>query len=205
MRQRGELTGVIIAGGLNTRMGRIKGLVPFPDEPLILRTIERMREACGELLLVTNDPAAYTPVVGQAVTVIADRIPHKGPMSGLHAALAQSDGSFFWAVGSDMPFISASVAQWMLKRLHKSGAKAAVPLIGGQLHPLHGVYLGDCLPSLEQTLHTARTGLVRWLGGIEADMPTEKDFTEAGLSVRCVDSFNNPHDYARCLEQADWQ
>ncbi|SDE29821.1 molybdopterin-guanine dinucleotide biosynthesis protein A [Paenibacillus sp. UNCCL117] len=199
------LTGVIVAGGLNTRMGRVKGLMPFAGQPLVLRSIAAMKQVCGQLLIVTNEPSdfAFAAAADPAVRIITDLIPHRGPMSGLHAALAQSEGSWFWAVGSDMPFISGAAALWQLDRLRASGRWAAVPSIGSRLHPLHAVYHADCLPSLEAALHSPHTGLIRWLSGIPSLLLTEEEFAEVGLFTQWADSFNDHAEYERCLERAE--
>ncbi|WP_281884404.1 molybdenum cofactor guanylyltransferase [Paenibacillus sp. YYML68] len=200
-----ELTGVIIAGGRNERMGQVKGLMPIADEPLIARTLRELSQVCRRRLLVDNEPERFRPYAAAACAeLIRDVVPHRGPMSGLHAALAHGSTPYYWAVGSDMPFVSGQAAIWLLERLKAEPMEvlAIVPRIDGQVHPLHGVYRQECLSSMTEALQSERTGLIRWLGGIHALYVTEQELTEAGFATRIVDSFNDEEGYRRCVEAA---
>lgn len=61
------LTGAILAGGQSRRMGgRHKGLLPFVNESIVERQIRTMKQLCAEVILVTNDPRSYLPILGAA-------------------------------------------------------------------------------------------------------------------------------------------
>lgn len=200
--RRSELQGVIVAGGLNTRMGQVKGLMPIAGQPLIVRTIEEMQKVCDSLVVVANEPQLYASVIGSAAKLISDIVPHQGPMSGLHAALSYSSYDYHWVVGCDMPFVSSVVAAWLLQRLEAGDAPAVIPRIGEQPHPLHGLYRKACLASLEARIVEGPTGLIRWLHEIGADFVTGHELAAAGFSIDFTLSFNDPGQYAYCAAKA---
>ncbi|MGG2197065.1 MULTISPECIES: molybdenum cofactor guanylyltransferase [Paenibacillus] len=201
--KRRMLKGVIVAGGLNTRMGQAKGLMPIAGQPLIGRTVAEMHKVCDSVVVVANEPELYAAAVGSGAELIADIIPHKGPMSGLHAALSGSSHDYHWVVGCDMPFVSSRVAAWLLRRLEAGAAPAVIPCAGEQAHPLHGLYRRTCLPSVEARIRGGSTGLIRWLHEIGADFATEQELAAAGLDIDFALSFNDPEQYARCAAKAE--
>lgn len=87
------LTGVILAGGDNRRMGgRVKALLPFHGEPLIVRQIRRMRIACDTVIAVARYPEKLEDaLMNDDILLIEDRIPGKGPLGGMHAAFSVLD------------------------------------------------------------------------------------------------------------------
>jgi len=162
------LTGAILAGGENKGTdGQVKALMAFGDELLIERQIRLMKKVCDEIIVVTNTPKLFLPLLGSSVRIITDYFPGKGPLSGMHAALHLSQNTNVWVVGSDMPFISPEVAERCLK-CKKAGDDAVVPAIGGKICALHAVYDKRCASSSSELLNNGSASLnellanVRW-------------------------------------------
>ncbi len=56
------ITGVILAGGLNRRMGgRLKALLPVQGQPLLLRQLKEMSSICKQVIVVTNELEVLRP------------------------------------------------------------------------------------------------------------------------------------------------
>ncbi|MBW2674523.1 MAG: NTP transferase domain-containing protein, partial [Deltaproteobacteria bacterium] len=53
------MTGIILSGGKNARMGENKAFIRVDGERIIDRTIRIFRELFDEIVLVTNEPLAY--------------------------------------------------------------------------------------------------------------------------------------------------
>ncbi|MGO4272204.1 molybdenum cofactor guanylyltransferase [Paenibacillus sp. TAF58] len=138
------LTGVILAGGANRRMnGELKALLPFGGQPLIVRQVDRMKILCDEIIVVTNDPKSFLPILDRSVRIITDFHRGYGPLGGMHAGLSLAKHSSVWVVGCDMPFISYKAAELLWNR-KREGLEAVIPLVSGRLIPLHGIYDRDC-------------------------------------------------------------
>ncbi len=70
---KGALFGVILAGGRNRRMGGSpKAILPYRQEKLIHRQIRVLRTICEEVILVTNEPKLYLPIVDRDVRILTD-------------------------------------------------------------------------------------------------------------------------------------
>ncbi|WP_058301321.1 molybdenum cofactor guanylyltransferase [Gorillibacterium timonense] len=139
------LTGVILAGDSNRKTGaHSKALLPFCGEILIQRQVRMLKSACREIIVVTNEPKLYLPILGNSVRIITDYFPGKGQLGGMHAALSLSTSNRLWVVGSDMPFLSAKAAGLMQSQMEPD-TDAVIPRYGSESHMLHGIYHKRCL------------------------------------------------------------
>lgn len=96
--------GVVLAGGLSSRMGRDKALLAWQGRPLIERQLAVLRAAGVDDVRVSGDRAAYGG--------IADAIPQAGPLGGLAGvARAQAEDVDLLVVPVDMPLLQAGLLQ----------------------------------------------------------------------------------------------
>ncbi len=198
------LTGAILAGGENKRMGgTIKALLPLQDTPLIVRQIEEMRTLCDEVIVVTNDPERLLPVIPKDIRMITDYIPGKGPLSGMHSAFSLAKHESIWVVACDMPWISAKAAQCMADKRAELGCDAVIPVLGQRLHPLHGVYHKRCVDVVTAFLSAQNYRLQDMFKLIYWMEVNESIFDNLGLDKRCVTNMNTPEDYKLVIEQLD--
>jgi molybdopterin-guanine dinucleotide biosynthesis protein A len=195
------VTGVILAGGENKRMGgKIKALLMFAGKRIVERQIREMKQICDDIIVVTNTPEPFLPILDKSVRVITDQIPGKGPMSGMLAAFSAAGTPEVWVVGSDMPHISARAAQLMLNKRRKECCDAVIPVLEGKMHPLHGIYHRNCADVVSEHLSSGQhrlMGMIDRLNWAETDADF---FLEAGIDLRFVSNLNTPEEYARALE-----
>lgn len=198
------LTGVILAGGQNRRMGgENKALLPFSNEILIQRQIRIMKQICIEIILVTNDPRSFLPLLGDSIRIITDYIPGKGPLSGMHAAFTLSNNDDIWVVGCDMPFISNYAAELMWKRKQELNCDAVIPFIAGKLYPLHGIYHKRCVNKILKMLDLGEYRVNELLNVIHYDTVKEMSFIEQDPSLRFVMNVNTKEEYEQALRLGD--
>ena len=82
-----NIVGVILAGGLSTRMGGgDKPFLPLAGRPVLAHVIERLRPQADRLVINANgDPARFAAF---GLPVIPDTVPgHPGPLGGILAGL----------------------------------------------------------------------------------------------------------------------
>lgn len=197
------LTGVILAGGKNSRMGGFnKALLSFSNESLIQRQIRRMHSICSELIVVTNDLEAFQTIGGAGIRIVTDEISGKGPLSGMHTAFSLSMNSDLWVVGCDMPFISATAAKylWEYKKTHS--LDAVIPNIGQRDQPLHGIYDKSGLSEITRMLNQGEYRLNRFLKAISYESIQESLFLEIGVASGFIMNVNTPQQYEEALKQS---
>lgn len=200
----GMITGAILAGGENRRMeGKMKALLPFGGQLLIERQIEQMQKVCDEIIVVTNQPSLFLPVLDKKIRIITDYFPSKGPLSGMHAALSLARHTDVWIVGCDMPFLSPEAATFMWEMKKGIRCDAVVPVMEGRTHPLHGIYSKSCADAISALLLAGEYRVMEMLRMIYWHEAPESFFLEKGMGCSFVTNMNNPTDYEAALAEAD--
>lgn len=142
-----KLTGIILAGGLSTRMGRDKAGLPWGESDLLHTVLSKLAPICNQLVVVSNQPRTINI---SNVVLVADDYPQCGPLAGMHAGLLTTANDYNFVVACDMPYLNTAAAAYIAQAA--AGYDAAVPFIDGYFHPLHAVYHRNCLPYIEQML-----------------------------------------------------
>lgn len=98
--------GVVLAGGLSSRMGRDKALLPWHGRPLLEHQLDVLREAGVDEVRVSGLRPDYQG--------IADATPQAGPLGGLDGIARAEPGEVdLLVIPVDMPLLQAS----LLRRL----------------------------------------------------------------------------------------
>ncbi len=150
-----NVTGVVLAGGLSTRIGRDKGRLDIGGVPQWSRPVERLRLLFSEVIYATNDPDFKTP---SDLKVTLDEVPHLGPLGGILAALKAAATERVFVVAYDMPFVQEDLVRYLVRLAPK--ADVTVPVIGGKLEPLHAVYNRSCADVIEEQLKAGRRKII---------------------------------------------
>lgn len=209
------ITGVVLAGGQNRRMGgRMKALLPMDGRLFIERQLEELAKVCGDIWIAANDHTPFAPwltqeqpeqQIGVPVRAVRDMHPGSGPLAGLQAAMAAAQAETLWVVACDMPFASADAARAMSQLLHaRESADAVVPVIGGKVHPLHAVYRRRCRKVVEELLEQGQYRVMELLHRLDYTAAEEEFFLSRGISPRFAVNVNGPDDYEK-LQRADEQ
>lgn len=175
------MTGVLLAGGRGSRLGKPKARIMYRGELLTERIARLLLDLFGRVVVVSD----YPDVVHRLpqVDVIPDQIPGIGPMGGLHAALVHIATEYGFVVACDMPRLRPSLIQSMARSAW--GADVVVPRYGRLLEPLHAIYAKACLSAIERQVSI---GDYR-LRGIFDQMRTV--FFELDASDPLLDAFTN--------------
>ncbi|NKJ22397.1 molybdenum cofactor guanylyltransferase [Dyella sp. SG609] len=117
--------GVVLAGGLSSRMGRDKALLSWRGRPLIEHQLEVLREAGVDEARVSGMRPDYQGV--------ADATPQAGPLGGL-AGIAQAviGDADLLVIPVDMPLLQAN----LLQRLRSEQPQASSVSFAGHVLPL---------------------------------------------------------------------
>ena len=105
------MTGIILAGGKSTRIGKDKALLKISREYLIKLVLERLKSVFKNVLVVTGDPSRYKFL---KVPVIKDAVYQKGPLGGIYTGLLYSKDDYNFICGCDMPFLNSNLLNFIL-------------------------------------------------------------------------------------------
>lgn len=187
-----KLTGIVLAGGLSTRMGRDKATLPFSGSDLLHTVLARLAPVCDHLIVVSNVPREIRM---PDVTVVPDKYPQCGPLAGMHAGLKASVTAYNFLVACDMPFLSSQAVAYMAGAAQ--GFDAAVPFIDGYYHPLHAIYHQNCLKHIEQMLQAGNYRVLDFYPAVKLRQIGAAELRRFDPQLKTLDNINTPEDLAK--------
>jgi molybdopterin-guanine dinucleotide biosynthesis protein A len=123
-------------------MGRDKAWVHAGGRPLIVRTLDTLRDAgIREIFISGRSDADYTPL---GCPVLFDLEPGLGPLGGIERGLCCCTSPLLLVVAVDMARLSGEFLRGLVGRAdHSTGV---VPQCGRRLEPLAAIYPRRCHP-----------------------------------------------------------
>ena len=141
-----DLTLIVAAGGMSTRMGEDKRFLPMADgETLLSRTLRRGRAAGfraivlaaeGERRELTELSAAY------GAHLVTDERPQQGPAAAIAAGLAAAETEWSLVLSGDMPFYDFDLVRALLPEA-RGETQVVLPTLAGYWQPLAALYRRD--------------------------------------------------------------
>ena len=101
-----QTSGIILAGGSSSRMGKNKALLPLPGNQAVTFVeylVSLLEEFCSETLIVARDQAHARDYVFPDVRVTIDETPGIGPLMGLYSGLSAIHTTHALVVAVDLP------------------------------------------------------------------------------------------------------
>jgi molybdenum cofactor guanylyltransferase len=137
------MTGIILSGGGNTRMGQNKAFLRVGDERLIDRTVRLLRSLFQEVIIVVANPLDY---VDQDAAIVTDILPGRGALGGLYTGLFYAADEYAFVTACDIPFLNRAFIEFLASQAN--GYDIVVPAPPDGLQPLYAVYSRRCLPAI---------------------------------------------------------
>lgn len=135
-------SGIILAGGKSSRMGRErdKGLMKFGNKLLISYVMDILSPHVDEIIISLSKKMSYrySIMMKTDVTFIEDKYENIGPIGGILSSFEIVRGEYVAVAPCDSPFIGSKLYP-LLFELAKDH-DGAVPKIGEYFEPLHAVY-----------------------------------------------------------------
>lgn len=156
------MTGIILAGGKNTRMGTNKAFLNISGERLLDRTIRIFKDIFEEVILSTNSPLDYLDHDG---VIVSDIIKEKGALGGIYTGLFFTTSTHAFVSACDMPFLNRGFIEYMVE--HAAGYDIVVPKLIDGLQPLHAIYSRRCLPFIKKVLLTDNLKITSFYRGLK--------------------------------------
>lgn len=188
-------TGIVLAGGRSTRMGRDKALLALADgKTLLARAVETLRATGASEILVS---VAHGKTYGLAGTrEVADLQEDCGPMGGLAASLAVAGHPLCLVLAVDMPGMMPAYLRGLLREARPGCG--VVPVIDGSFEPLAAVYPRETSASMADALASRDLSLQRLIRNLEQRSLVR--LLEMGVEEKALfANWNSPED---CLDGA---
>jgi len=192
------MTGVVLAGGRSTRMGRNKALLPWAGTRLIERLLITLRPLFRDVAIVANEAAPYADL---GVPIWPDRLPGKGALGGIYTAVFHSTSPQTFCLACDMPFPNPAVIAYL--REVAPGYDVVVPRTADGYQPLHAVYSRTCLPAMETLLHADRLKIDGLFPLVRLRTVEEPELRPLDPALRCFVNVNTPEEWDAVARRAE--
>lgn len=190
--------GIVLCGGHSKRMGRPKAWLPFGDQTLLERVVERVGQAVASVVVV-GARGQELPSLPIYIRVVHDDIPDQGPLGGLAAGLAAvaGDCDAVFVTSCDSPFVAPAVIRRLFKLLRDSDC--CVPDVAGREHPLAAVYRVRVLETVHRHLMQCRLRMLDLLDDLVMRVVSEDEMFDVDPDLKTFCNLNTPADYEQAL------
>jgi molybdopterin-guanine dinucleotide biosynthesis protein A len=187
-----DVTGVILAGGRSSRMGRDKATLPLAGERLFDRVRRSLAALLPQLLIAGDRPDLATA----GLSCHADLYPGSA-LGGLYTGLYYAPTPYIFACACDMPWPDPQVIRALLSR--RQGHDVVLLRGDEGLEPLFAVYGKGCLEPIRQLLESGCFRIYDFFRQVRVCELTAADLP-AGWR-RAVTNLNTPEELRRAGEE----
>jgi molybdopterin-guanine dinucleotide biosynthesis protein A len=144
-----KASGIVLAGGKSTRLGRNKVAEIIGQQTLLTRVVSRLRVIAEDIVIVTARDSTLPQLADYSgITVVYDIFPERGSIGGIYSGLCATQAERNLVVAGDMPFLNVDLLSYMLSI--SPDCDVVVPRTDTSIfEPLHAVYSRNCIPPLE--------------------------------------------------------
>ena len=142
------MTGIILAGGKNSRMGINKAFLEIDGIRLIDNILAVYQKIFSEIIIVTNDPLSYTEF--PEAVVANDIYKKKGSLGGIYTGLFYATYDYSFVAACDMPFLNEDFITYLIGQAGKHDI--IIPELSECFQPLHAIYSKNCLSHIKKLL-----------------------------------------------------
>lgn len=189
-------TGVILAGGLNTRFsGKEKAFLEIDGVRLLDRVLNTFKAVFNEIFLVTNHPLHY---LGWDVHIVTDLFQKRSALTGIHAGLYYSTYSHAFVSASDTPFLKRALVEMLVGKIAPS-IDVIIPETSAGLEPLCAVYSKRSVPYIEKLLAEDRFKIQQLFQGARIEKVPESCLRESDPTLHSFFNINTPQDFEKAM------
>lgn len=161
---------LILAGGISSRMGQDKALIPLNGIPLLRKIYETAQTCTEQVYIITPWIERYQPILPSHCHFIletplpGETLPH-GALIGFSQGLTHLTAEWVLLLACDLPQLQAHAFQDWVSQLYNVSAETQACLARNPKgwEPLCGFYRRRCLPSLSSYIHQGGRSFQPWL------------------------------------------
>lgn len=189
-----DVSGVILAGGKSSRMGRNKALLEVGGKRIIESAVALFKSIFKEVILVTNSPSEYADL---DVRIVTDIFPGKGSLGGIYTGLSHSSHDYSFVASCDMPFLKREMIEFLISK--KEDFDVIVPRLRDGYEPLHALYSRRCLKPIEAMLRKGDLRIIGFYQEVRVREVSEDELSPFNPSPSSFININTPEDYEVAL------
>jgi molybdopterin-guanine dinucleotide biosynthesis protein A len=193
--------GIVLCGGMSTRMGTSKAMLPFGPETMLQRVVRLLGTVVTPIVAVAAREQTL-PELPAEVIITRDEREQRGPLEGLRAGLKALPESVeaAYVTSCDVPLFVPAFAARMIGLLEDHDI--AVMEIDGFAHPLSAVYRRAVLPQVESLLAKDKLRPVFLFDGVRTRRVRPEEMSAVDPELRTLRNLNTREDYLAALAEA---
>ena len=193
-------TGVILAGGENKRFdGQNKAFIRIGGKRIVDRLMDVYGRLFDQIVLVTNDPAAYMDI---DALIVSDHYPVRSSLNGLHAGLFAAAHDYAFVAACDTPFVDGALVRCLLERIERK-ADIVIPSTSAGYEPMLAVYKKTCLPAMARQLEANRLKIQALFRKLRVETVGEAELRAVDPELASLFNVNTPDDLATAEAMVD--
>ena len=184
-------TGVILAGGLNTRFsGKKKALEKIGGKEILSYTYDLFKEMFEEVILITNDPMEF---LSFDIKIATDIYQVRSSLTGIHAGLSMASNRWAFFAACDTPFIKKQLVELVISAIDDK-TDIVLPETEKGSEPLCAAYSKQCLTSMTQSLEKEKLKIKRAIRNLRIKEIPEHLIKEKDPELVSFFNINTPED-----------
>ena len=204
-KQIADITGIVLAGGKSSRLGREKALERIGGKRLIKRVVDTLVPISYEVLVVTsNEQFENISSLDLKARTIIDIYPGKAAFGGIYTGLMGASTQFGLVVACDMPFLNSDLLSYLIQIA--SGFDIVIPKVKGKIEPLHAVYSRNCLANIKQLIENSVLQILELLDLVKTRYVGDKEvdkFDPEHLSFLNINTQEDMRRVEKLIEQKE--
>lgn len=182
-------TGVILAGGLNSRFsGANKAFIQIGSKCILDHIYDVFREFFEEIILVTNDPLKY---IGWDLKIVTDLYHCRSSLTGIHAGLFYTTGSHAFVTACDTPFLKKELIETIICAVEPQ-IDIIIPETSAGMEPLCAVYSKRCLKPIENQLQKQEFKIQKFFSKVRVRKISDNELRAKDPELTSFFNVNNP-------------
>jgi len=196
--------GIVLCGGLSTRMGTSKALLPFGPETMLQRVVRLLGTVVSPIVVVSA-AGQELPSLPAGIILTSDEREASGPLEGIRAGLAAlpEDVDAAYITSCDVPLLVPAFVQRMIEL--GTGYDIAITEIDGFAHPLSAVYRRAALPHAVELLAADERRVSNLFKRMRTRRIPASDLMSVDPPLDTLRNLNTREDYAAALAAAGYQ
>jgi molybdopterin-guanine dinucleotide biosynthesis protein A len=189
-----SFTGVILAGGLNTRFsGANKALMQIGGKQILDRIYDVFSNLFEEIILVTNDPLKY---VGWDLKIVTDIYPYRSSLTGVHAGIFYSTKSHSFITACDTPFLNKELIEAIICAVEPQ-IDIVIPETSTGLEPLCAVYSKRCQKLIEKQIEKQEFKIDKFFNKVRVKKISDQELRVKDPELTSFFNVNTPSSLER--------
>jgi len=185
-------SGIILSGGLNTRMGgKDKAFLSVGSQTIMDRLYNTFQGLFDEVLLVTNNPLQY---LSWDLTIVTDLFPIRSPLTGIHAGLFHASAPHAFITACDTPFLKKELIRALLEELEPKW-DVIIPVTEEGNQPLCAIYSKRCIKPIERQLKNEDPKILKFFPKVKVKEIPEAQLRPADPHLISFFNINTPEDF----------